>query len=120
MRIPIDELVDAFLEGDHFFQFYFNKETNEVFVPLEGEDLDDEDHIYPIPYKSSDEMYGVMVKFSRQTNDEVEEKLFIALNKRKPFSQFKQVVTKEGLLDKWYDFERAYAKQQILDWIETI
>ena len=120
MKVPIDELTDAFLDGEQSFQFYFNKHTNEVFLPFEGEDVEDEDHIYPVPYKSSKEMYEVMVQFSKQTEDAVEEKLFTALNKRKPFLHFKETVRNEGLLNAWHDFERAYAKQQILEWIESI
>ena len=120
MEVPFEQLIDAFLDGEHSFQFYFNTHTNEVFIPLEDEDLEDEEYIYPVPYKSSKEMYEVMVEFSKQVEDAVEEKLFIALNKRKPFINFKETLSNEGLLNSWHEFERAYAKQQVLEWLESI
>ncbi len=120
LAIPIEELIDAFLDGEYSFQFYFNKMTNEIFIPFEGEDIEDEEHIYPVPYKSSKEMYEVMVEFSKQAEDAVEEKLFIALNKRKPFLNFKETLSNEGLLNEWHEFERTYAKQQVLEWLESI
>ena len=120
MEVPLEQLIDAFLDGELSFQFYFSKHTNEVFIPFEGEDIEDDENIYPVPFKSSKEMYEVMVEFSKQTEDTVEEKLFIALNKRKPFVNFKETLSNEGLLNVWHEFERAYAKQQVLKWLESI
>ena len=118
--MPIDQLIDAYLDGEQSFQFYFNKHTNEVFIPFEGENIEDKEYIYPVPYKSSKEMYGVMVEFSKQTEDAIEEKLFIALNNRKPFLNFKETLSNEGLLNSWHEFERSYAKQQVLEWLKSI
>lgn len=120
LELPIEQLIDAFLDGEYSFQFYFNKQTNEVFIPFEGEDIEDEEHIYPVPYKSSKEMYELMVEFSKQAEDAIEEKLFIALNKRKPFLNFKEILSNEDLLSDWHEFEHAYAQQQVLNWLESI
>lgn len=118
----LEQLVDAFLDGDSSLQFYYNITTKDVFVPMDGTPYDDEDEdaIVPVPYKSSKEMYEVMVDFSKLQDDSLKEKLFKVLNNKKPFVNFKEVVSDADLTDAWREYEENYAKQQILEWLETL
>lgn len=113
----IEQLIDAYLEGEMGFQFFYNRETKEVYVPLEDEDWEDDEVSIPVPYKQSREMYEVMVHFSQQFTGEVEQQLFLALNGRKPFRAFKDAADQLQLLDQWYVFERQYAEKQIREWL---
>ena len=118
----IEQLADAYLNGEEELRFFYNRETREVYVPLEEEadDWEDEENIELVPVKSSREMYEVMADFSRQFEGEIEEALFQALNGRKPFRAFKEAASVVGVIDQWYDYELAYAKTQMEQWLQQI
>ena len=83
----IQQLIDAYLNGEKDLQFYLDRRTFEVFVPLEDELLE-ESYVSAIPYKTSKELYEIMFEFSRLQPKEVEGKLFLSLNNRKPLKNF--------------------------------
>ena len=118
----IEQLADAYLNGEEELRFFYNRETREVYVPLEEEadDWEYEENIELVPVKSSREMYEVMADFSRQFEGKIEEALFQALNGRKPFRAFKEAASVIGVIDQWYDYELAYAKTQMEQWLQQI
>lgn len=117
----VEQLADAFLNGDSELRFVYNRMTQEIDVlePFDH-DWEDDEHLELIPCKDSREMYEVMVEFSQQFEGEIEQALFLALNGRKPFLAFKDAADKVGVLNQWYDFEYAYAKEQMRKWLKTI
>lgn len=52
--------------------------VNLSYSHLSGEDIEDKELIYPIPYTSSKEMHKILVEFSKQAEYASEEKLSIA------------------------------------------
>lgn len=117
----LEQLADAYLTGSAEFQFVYHRETQEVdMLEMFDDDWEDDEDLELIPYKESREMYEVMVDFSKQYEGEQEEKLFQALNGRKPFHAFKETATDLGIVNAWYDYELAYAKQQMQAWLESL
>lgn len=118
----LEQLADAFLNGDSELQFVYNRLTQEIDVlePFDLFDEDDDENLELIPCKDSRDMYEVMVDFSKQFEGETEQVLYLALNGRKPFRAFKDAADKVGVLNQWYDFELAYAKKVIREWLQTL
>lgn len=118
----LEQLADAYLNGEDELRFFYNSETQEVYVPLEEEadDWEEDDSIELVPVKDSREMYEVMVDFSNQFEGKVEEALFQALNGRKPFRAFKEAVSVLGVIEQWYDYELEYAKKEMKQWLEEL
>ncbi len=118
----LEQLADAYLNGEDELRFFYNSETQEVYVPLEEEadDWEEDDAIELVPVKSSREMYEVMVNFSNQFEGKVEEALFQALNGRKPFRAFKEAASVVGVIEQWYDYEMEYAKAQMKQWVAQL
>ena len=117
----VEQLADAFLNGDEQLQFVYHRITQEIDVlnPYEM-DWEDDENLELIPYKNSRAMYEVMVNFTEQFEGETEQALFLALNSKKPFRAFKDAAEEVGVLNAWYNFELAYAKQQMREWLETL
>ena len=118
----LEQLADAYLNGEQELRFFYNRQTQEVYVPLEeeAEDWEDDDDIELVPFKESHEMYEVMVDFSNQFEGDIEQALFNALNGKKPFRAFKDAAIDVGVIEKWYQFELDYAKLQMKEWLESI
>jgi hypothetical protein len=54
--------------------------------------------------------------YQLEGNDELRSELFKALNKRKPFREFKWVIDNSGdYRQKWFDFKNAELKQWVVD-----
>lgn len=92
----------------------------DVFYEEELKDLEDnfQDYI-EIPKWSSREAFKAMQEFAEQVTDsKLQNRLFNALSKRKPFAGFRSVLDNNGEhLDFWYEFkakwETNYVTQQI-------
>lgn len=82
----------------------------------------DPEAYYQIERWSSREAYEIMESFAHQVPDAVmQEKLFDALDRRRPFRNFRDVLEdSEHYLQQWYDFEarrqQDYVKKE-LEWI---
>jgi hypothetical protein len=114
-----------------FRAFYHKQKTNIIFVPDANrhidmetdawqEDLDELDRnfleyqeIYSMEAKDS---FSVMTDFIDQLADRViQEKLYNALNKNKPFREFKIIIDNSGEhRQKWFDFKN----KRYFDWTE--
>ncbi len=116
----MQQLVDAYLTGEYCFGFVYNRKTKEVYIPLDDEDWEEDEAVVPVPYKESRQMYEVMVDFSNQFSEEIEEVLFRALNNRKPFRQFNEAAGQLGLLEQWDQFVQQFAEQRIKEWLEQL
>lgn len=125
----IDEVVEAFLNGNDEFPYFLNIETKEVLIDFpdagfdEAEidwDEEDSDTLVRIPQMTSPEAYDLMMEFAKKQEVEVSRQLIGALNRRKPFRSFKDQIRGLDVEQAWYDFENDYAKREMSTWIEGL
>ena len=124
----IDELIEAFLQGDYEFSFVFNMKTKEVLLGAPesetgepGIDWDDDEatkFLVAVPQITSPEAYEIMVRFAREQDPDIADELMDVLNGKKPFRSFKDKLSDRGIGNKWYAFENDYAKSQMVEWLE--
>ena len=124
----MDELVEAYLDNNFEHPYFLDLQTGQVIPDLDetytgepGIDWDDEENeerYEPIPKITSDEAYGLMVKFARQMDSNLADKLFNALDRPKPFRRFRDMLFELDLRDEWNSFERKMAEEEINSWIE--
>jgi phage-related protein len=124
----LDELVTAYLDNNFEHPYYLDVQTGEVILNMDevytgepGIDWDDDENIdryIDVPKIDSNEAFYVMTKFAKSTESDPEEKLFDALDGRKPFRRFKDFLYELDLWDEWNDFEYKYAEKMIRSWVE--
>ncbi len=75
-----------------------------------------------IPDLSSHESYVEMENFIRtMKNGRLQDRLWNAIQKRKPFSQFRHVIQQNpDDLQRWYDYKDEQMKKRTLAWLEDI
>ena len=123
----IDELIEAYLNGNDETSYVFNRQTKEILLdtpePLTSEpgiDWDDDDatqFLVMIPQMTAPEAYDLMVSFATKQDAEIAGQLVDVLNGRKAFRSFKDKIRGHGIENKWYDFENDYAKSRMLAWL---
>lgn len=126
----LNDLVDAFLFSDVKMKSAFNKETKEVLLDADqsktgepGIDWDDEkarEKFVPIPQITSSEAHSLMSEFANEQEQELQTLLLDVLNRKKPFSQFKEKVKSLDIEEAWYDYENDYAKREMGKWLNTV
>jgi hypothetical protein len=117
---------------DNGFQCFFHKTTGELlFVPeldnpyveteffeddLEKLDNNPDDYI-EIEKPTSSDSFEIMARFTEQlNNDKIKNQLINALNKNKPFREFKFVIDNSGVYrQQWFDFKNAQLRQWVSD-----
>lgn len=115
----IDELIEAFLQGNHELSYAFNMKTKEILLdgPEIVRDDDSVEFLLMIPQITSNETYDLMVKFAKKQDSGIATGLLDVLNGRKPFPSFKDKLKERGIAGKWYDFENDYAKNKMMEWL---
>ncbi|MBK8875140.1 MAG: hypothetical protein IPN13_15000 [Bacteroidetes bacterium] len=127
----IKEIADQL---DCGFRSFWHKMTGELlFVPdlnniplsdaeffeddLEKLDNNFGDYI-EIEKPNSSDSFKIMANFTEQLNDndKIKNELINALNKKKPFREFKFIIDNHGLYrQQWFDFKNAQLKQWVSD-----
>ena len=122
----IEELVEAFLNGNDEMTYVFNPQTKEVISNIPElstgvEQIRKEDNVAEllvvIPQMTSPEAYDLMSSFAEKQDAEIANQLVEVLNGKKPFSSFKDKIKGQGIENEWYDFENEYAKGKMLKWL---
>ena len=123
----IEELVEAYLNGNDEISYVFNQQTKEVMLDVSefltdepGIDWDDDDateFLVMIPQMTGPEAYDLMSRFAEKQDAEITDQLVEALNRRKPFRSFKDRIKGHDIENEWYDFETEYAKSRMLAWL---
>ena len=126
----IDELIDIYLEGvQPEMGYVLDCRTDEVLLDapqsLTGEpgidwDGPEASAFIEIPTASSSEMFQVMMELAQKQPADKMKVLLVALDGRKPFRQFKDIVLELGINEGWFEFERLYAKNIMTKWLETV
>lgn len=123
----IDELVEAYLNGNDETSYVFNRQTKEILLDfpesltgergIDWDDADETEFLVMIPQMATPEAYDLMVSFAEKQDAEIADQLVDVLNGRKPFRSFKDKIKGHGIENKWYDFENDYAKSEMLAWL---
>ncbi len=76
------------------------------------------DEYIEIEKPNSNDSFEIMANFPEQLNDndKIKNELINALNKKKPFREFKYVIDNSGVYrQQWFDFKDAQLKQWVID-----
>ncbi|MGG7035695.1 MAG: UPF0158 family protein [Flavobacterium sp.] len=132
-----DEQIHEIAENlDCGFRSFWNTDTGELlFLPdlnenpyidselfeEDFEKLDDNFADYTeIEKPNSSESYSIMADFTEQlTNKKLQNELEIALNKKKPFREFKSIIENSGVYrQQWFDFKMTQLKNWVIEKIK--
>lgn len=127
----IKEIADQL---DYGFRSFYHRQTGELlFVPdlfknpmadteFYEEDLEKLDNNFgdyiEIEKPTSSDSFEIMANFTNQisNNDKLKNQLITALNKKKPFREFKFVIDNSGdFRQHWFDFKNAQLKKWVND-----
>ena len=132
-KVPVDfdELCSAFDEASEEHFYYLNLDTGEVEMEMD-ECLDDDerealdkkygpDKYLRVPSADSHESFQDMEHFVQTVKDEnLNEKLMIALDGSGAFRRFKNVLSRyPDELDRWYRFEGDRLSDRVMQWLES-
>jgi len=145
VSIDADKLSEAFEANSIELTYYLNLRTGSFKVVLDkdvfgidqdedDEDDDDEDVITPedpefgyelwqqVPFEESWEGYNRMVSFTESVrNLKLKNSLINALNGRKPFRHFKDVLLYyPDDREKWFAFEQREREEKASDWLAEL
>ncbi len=130
VSVDFDMLCSAFDDASDEHFYFLNLDTGEVEMEMdecldddEREALDekfDSDKYLRVPTADSFESYHDMEHFVGTVEDEnLVEKLAIALDGRGAFRRFRNVLLKyPGELDRWYRFEADRLGDRVMQWLE--
>ncbi|WAH37293.1 UPF0158 family protein [Alicyclobacillus dauci] len=135
LRVKADlrELCDAFSINNEEIEHYLDVETGEIIMWMDpivmgvlDEELEDEleegfgERYFRIPKIESREAYQLMVEFTDTvTSSSLRDLLRAALNRHKPFREFKDVLYDfPEEREQWFKFERDAHRQHVLQWLE--
>ena len=130
LKIKLDDLTEALTTRFDMVEggFYLNTETGEILLETEdleecdqAEDLADNPGYCLIDPLSSHISFQIMEDFVDSLGDTKEAgKLQDALNRRKPFRQFKDTLHEHtNLSEAWYAFEQQELKRLAEEWCES-
>jgi len=130
VRVTLDELCDAIAINSEEISHYLDLNAGTLVMrmdPLltgyrdEGleEELEDEERYLELPTIDSRVAYKLMVEFMETvTSTELRDRLETALNGRKPFRVFKDVLYDfPEEREHWFKFEREAHQNKILEWL---
>ena len=132
VKANLSELTDAFDDCRIGYEYYLDLETGKLLLVSDEfmdinetkkvyEKLDDEPERYlSIPTESSREGYQDMVAFTESLEDEnLKEKLWIALNGRGAFRRFKDVLLSyPKKREEWFRFQDERLEKRVMGWLE--
>jgi hypothetical protein len=116
-----------FSSGDGFYG-YIDLQTGEVIIGsqdypphLEIDEEDDgfEERYLSIPSNGSNNSYRDMVDFIETVTDPIlKSRLEKAIDKRKPFAHFKDVIKGSDDVDHWYEFSGTRQYDRAIEWLK--
>ena len=132
VKANLSELIDAFDNCQIGYEYYLDTKTGELLlVSDEFMDTNETEEIYErldseperylsIPTESSREGYQDMVAFTEFLEDEnLKEKLCIALNGRGAFRRFKDVLLSYSKKrEEWFKFQNERLEKRVMEWLE--
>jgi len=131
VKVKLDDLLEAYEFGGAEIDSYIDSKTNKVITHIdEAYDGDPEEtklkkkiekypnRFIPIPKRESRDEYEWMMEFTESLDDEnLREKLEIALDGKGAFRRFKNVLLNyQEKRKEWFKFRNKKMKQDILEW----
>ena len=130
VTVSLDDLCDAYEMNSEEISHYLDVNTGEILIRMDPlltgykdedleEELEDEERYLELPTMESRDAYGLMVELVETvTSTELRDRLNAALNGRKPFRTFKDVLYDfPEERERWFRFEREVHKRNILRWL---
>lgn len=133
MPVKLREIAESIEMSGNYGHAYYSKKDEEVFfIPentLSGhieefdellEDIDmDPDNYLILPDQFEVDGYRIMEDFIfDHTEGKVQEKLYRAIHRRKPFRNFKDTAYDLDVLDKWYEYKDKRYREYAKEWCE--
>ena len=128
MKIPLDEIEDAFLFVSSDMQFsnraLLNKDTGEIYYlsdVCESDELPDDaeesDRYIEIPHKNDLDLGTELVHaFISQRAPQLADEVARIFRRKGAYSRFKGLLESHGLLQDWYDFENTQTQLALREW----
>ncbi|MBN3039562.1 MAG: hypothetical protein JW867_00370 [Candidatus Omnitrophica bacterium] len=131
VRIPMDELMDAFENCSVEHQYYWDTEENRMIFISEFSEMNEQEAFYEevdrnpkryiaIPERETRSDYNDMADFANTVEDpSLSEKLVIALDGKGAFRRFKNILAAyPEERQKWFLFKENRTKERINMWLE--
>lgn len=130
-KVNLDELCDAYAMNNEELEHYLDVQPEEsycgwILTGIRNEELDDDldegfgERYLRLPKIESREAYELMAGFTEMvTSSSLRKQLEAALNQRKPFRAFKDVLYDfPEEREQWFKFEREAHRRQVLQWLQ--
>ncbi len=114
----IDELVEAYLNGNDETFYIYNRLTKEIETKPIKFPTSETDGLITIPQMTSTEAYDLMALFAGKQEAEISGQLIDVLKGKQPFQSFKTHIKGQGIENEWYNFENNYAKEKMSVWLK--
>ncbi len=128
MKIPFREILDAY-ESANFGEpgmttAYVSRSTGKTFLVFEGgdnfdlpDDLEDSDDYLPLPDKRDLDLGQRLVwDFVATRLPEDQDYINGLFRSRGAYRRYKDFLDRKGLLDEWYEYERARTETALQKW----
>ena len=125
MNVKLNEVIDALDFTNDEIEYYYNPDTEEIFMSNIGEfeDLteDELDELFEksimLPTRYDINEYEMMEDFAETINDtRLQNQLYISLNGSGAFRRFKDTCINFDIINDWYKFRDERYKEIAIDW----
>lgn len=125
MKVKLNEVIDALDFINDEIEYYYNPDTEEIFMSNIGEfeDLteDELDELFEksimLPTRYDINEYEMMENFAETISDtRLQNQLYISLNGSGAFRRFKDTCINFDIIDDWYKFRDERYKEIAIDW----
>lgn len=125
MNVKLNEVIDALDFTNDEIEYYYNPDTEEIFMSNIGEfeDLteDELDELFEksimLPTRYDINEYEMMEDFAETISDtRLQNQLYISLNGSGAFRRFKDTCINFDIINDWYKFRDERYKEIAIDW----
>lgn len=126
LKIPFDEIKDAIKGASFEHHYLIDKKNHKIVFISEVEDdykkkLEkvDNDNYISIPARMPDDNFNIMQSFVYKIRDfDLAQKFHEALNRRKPFRNFRELIDKHfELRNKWFEHRDKEIANETMNWL---
>ena len=125
MKVKLNEVIDALDFTNDEIEYYYNPDTEEIFMSNIGEfeDLteDELDELFEksimLPTRYDINEYEMLEDFAETISDtRLQNQLYISLNGSGAFRRFKDTCINFDIINDWYKFRDERYKEITIDW----
>lgn len=131
LELDMSELCHAYEDSDREHSYFLDLESEEIIFISHYTNQDKEtmekvesglgERYIPLPRTTSREGYRDMEDFIKKVGEEdLREKLSIAIDGRGAFRRFKNVLKKHSEeRERWFEFKRSRTTKRVRDWLDA-